>query len=195
TGDRDFADEFFQKYIYGRELVDYKSLLAQAGLLLRKANAGAAWIGFAELNFEEDNPTIVSSTRIGSPLYLAGLDRENVILEIDGHAFADEEELEDFLKRHEPGETVEVVFEKNEEVRTAKLTFQEDPELEIVPFEHVGKPIGEDIQDFRENWLGTKSAFDIASLQRYCPKCSRAFAFEHEYCWYDGEELRITPLD
>ena len=45
SGDRRFADEFFEKYIEGREVPDYGRLFARAGLVLRKRNAGAAWAG------------------------------------------------------------------------------------------------------------------------------------------------------
>ena len=46
TGDVNFAKNFFQKHITGKELADYKTLLAPAGLLLRKAQAGRASFGF-----------------------------------------------------------------------------------------------------------------------------------------------------
>ena len=35
SGDREFADEFFDRYIQGRDVVDYAALLEKAGLLLR----------------------------------------------------------------------------------------------------------------------------------------------------------------
>src|SRR5471030_1914868 len=40
-----FAAEFFNSYIYGVKKNNYEVLLAKAGLILRKAQAGKAWAG------------------------------------------------------------------------------------------------------------------------------------------------------
>ena len=45
SGDRAFADEFFDKYVEGRDVADYARLLLRAGYVLRKRNPGAAWLG------------------------------------------------------------------------------------------------------------------------------------------------------
>ena len=42
SGDRAFADDFFDRYIQGREVVDYEPLLARAGLAAAKAQSRAA---------------------------------------------------------------------------------------------------------------------------------------------------------
>ena len=51
SGDRQFADEFFDRYIEGRELPDYEKLFAGVGLLLRKRNPGTAWVGVLDQTF------------------------------------------------------------------------------------------------------------------------------------------------
>ena len=51
SGDRAFADEFFDKYVEGRDVPDYARLFARAGLVLRKRNAGGAWAGVLDQNF------------------------------------------------------------------------------------------------------------------------------------------------
>src|SRR5688500_2807722 len=45
TRDTVFARDFFARYIEGREVVDYSALLARAGIRLRRASAGKAFIG------------------------------------------------------------------------------------------------------------------------------------------------------
>ena len=45
SGDRRFADDFFDRYVEGREVPDYATLFARVGLVLRKRNPGAAWAG------------------------------------------------------------------------------------------------------------------------------------------------------
>ena len=45
SGDAAFAQDFFARYIEGREVVDYARLLARAGFVLRRRAAGRAWAG------------------------------------------------------------------------------------------------------------------------------------------------------
>ncbi len=45
SGDRTFADDFFDRYVEGREAADYARLLVRAGFVFRKRNPGASWIG------------------------------------------------------------------------------------------------------------------------------------------------------
>ena len=41
SGDRAFADRFFEKYIEGHDVPDYEQLLARAGIVFRKREPGA----------------------------------------------------------------------------------------------------------------------------------------------------------
>lgn len=50
AGDRAFANDFFSKYVEGREVVDYTRLLARAGLVMRKRAAGRAFAGQVALS-------------------------------------------------------------------------------------------------------------------------------------------------
>ena len=49
SGDRAFARDFFARYIQGHEVADYARLLARAGFVVRKRNAGRAWLGDVRL--------------------------------------------------------------------------------------------------------------------------------------------------
>ena len=54
SGDRAFADDFFDKYIEGREVPDYaRALRARPASSLRKRSRGARWIG-ATIDVEQD---------------------------------------------------------------------------------------------------------------------------------------------
>ncbi len=74
SGDRRFADDFFDRYVEGREVLDYAALLARAGVVLRKARAGRAWIGDLVLRPGEGGVEIAAPTLEGSPAYEGGLD-------------------------------------------------------------------------------------------------------------------------
>src|SRR5690606_31451373 len=82
SGDPAFAHEFFARFIEGREAVDYTTLLAHAGMLLRPADPGRAFAGTLRLRDTEGGPRIAAATPFGSPAYEAGLDRDDVIVSI-----------------------------------------------------------------------------------------------------------------
>lgn len=192
TGDTEFARRFFDQYIYGSRVVDYAALLEPAGLVVRKKRPGTAWLGEARLAFDEQGARLTTGTQIGSPLYTAGLDREDIILELDGQKVPDRETLTAILDRHRPGEQVKIQYEQRGRLREATLVPAENPHLEIVPFEHLGLEMTAAIVAFRQQWLGTKAKKKVDNLQRYCPECSRGFDFPTGFCPFDGAALRIT---
>ena len=49
SGDRGFANDFFAKFVEGRDVVDYARLLGRAGLVMRKRAAGRAFAGQVQL--------------------------------------------------------------------------------------------------------------------------------------------------
>ncbi len=194
TEDVAFADAFFRRYIYGREVLDYRDLLEQVGFRLQKAHPGKAWIGpLHGFVFEDGQARLGTVALVGSPLYEAGVDRNDVIVSLDGQAFATLQELEDLLSGYRPGEAVEIVFNKRGVERRAELVFQEDPTLEVVPYERLGLEIRPEQEELRSGWLGKKSAFTHPELKKYCPVDGARFDFEFEHCPYHGERLRITP--
>ncbi len=45
VGDKKWADDFFDRYVEGREVADYTHLLSLAGYVVRRTNPDRAWIG------------------------------------------------------------------------------------------------------------------------------------------------------
>ena len=83
--DRAFADDFFSRYVEGREVPDYRALLARAGVVVRKRNAGEAWTGAAI-----DGAGKVTACGLmawGTPAFEAGLEHDDVLTSIDGKPF------------------------------------------------------------------------------------------------------------
>lgn len=157
TGDAAFADRFFERYIEGSAVVDYRRLLAQGGLLLRPARPGGAWIGDARLAFEGEGIVVESATGVGTPLYEAGIDRGDLILSIDGTAPGSVAELEALLAARSPGDVLGVVFLQRGDRRTSSMRIAEDPSLEVVTYEAAGLEVTDAIRSFREDWLGSRS--------------------------------------
>ncbi|UYZ65048.1 M61 family metallopeptidase [Hymenobacter weizhouensis] len=150
--DTAFAGRFFRNHIYGHQLPKFEELLRPAGLVVRRARAEQASL-VARLSFNPDGSATLGSTLIGSPLYQAGLDREDVLLKLGGKPLKDAKELEKLLAKRKPGEVVPIEFRTRDGVRTVPVTLQEDPTLEVVP-----APTATPEQlAFRKAWLDSKA--------------------------------------
>jgi predicted metalloprotease with PDZ domain len=156
SGDQTFADQFFDRFIEGREVVDYAALLQRAGLVLRKRNRGRAWLGDVRLSWAGSSARLAEPAPVGSPLYRAGLDRDDEILTLDGEAISSLSQLDVVLQRHRPGDTVAIVFANRAGRVSASVTLEEDPRIEIVPVERTGRALSSAERAFRDAWLKSR---------------------------------------
>ncbi len=157
SGDASFAADFFRRYVRGREVVDWATLFARAGLVYRPAFTGSAWIGDVSFGYESKGARLTSSAPFGSPVYAAGLDFDDVLVSLDGEAIASTAVLSSVLKRHTPGDAVPVVFERRRSRVTSTMTLAEDPTHELVAIENAGGKPGDAERAFRDTWLGSKA--------------------------------------
>ena len=158
TRDQAFADDFFRRYVEGREAADYAALLAPAGFLVRRQDAGRAWLGSAPLRFGS-GATVLAPTLVGTPLYAAGIDRGDRIVSLDGRALTSEAVLAAVLAARRPGQEIAVEYETRGGLRrTGRVTLAEDPALEVVTYEEAGMPVTAAMRAFREGWLGSKAS-------------------------------------
>lgn len=153
TRDPAFAKDFFSRYIRGREVVDYKSLLAQAGFLLRPSKPGTAFLGLVQLDYGKDGARITGGTQIGSPLYRAGLDRGDVVISLDGQVLASDSVWQAVKAARKPGDSVPVSYRSRGRELTAQLAVDEDPRLDLVTYEEAGLPLSDEARRFRAAWL------------------------------------------
>lgn len=162
-----FAADFFNKYIYGVDKNNYETLLAKAGLLLRKAAPGKAWAGSltgggrrgrsgqARTSGSEGIP-ILTSTIMGSPVYKAGLDAGDIILKVDGKDVKEEKDFDDIVAAKSIGDKIVVDYKNRTGNHEATVTLEENPYLEVVTFEKAGKELTQNEKDFRSKWLSSK---------------------------------------
>jgi predicted metalloprotease with PDZ domain len=159
SGDRAFADSFFARYIQGHDVADYAALLARAGFLLRPRAPGRVWLGGATLAFAAGGARVNGSVTTSSPLYRAGLDRDDLIVRLDGTAVTSEDALTSVLQRHRPGDAIALEgVRRSGEPFNAKLVLEADPRLEIVAVESAGGALTEPQRTFRAAWLGSRLA-------------------------------------
>ncbi|SHJ74114.1 Predicted metalloprotease, contains C-terminal PDZ domain [Hymenobacter daecheongensis DSM 21074] len=155
--DTAFAGSFFRQHITGHELPRFDELLAPAGLLVRRAKAGQASLMARLSHNPTDSSATVGGTLIGSPLYQAGLDREDVVRAINGQRLVSAKTLTDILATHKPGDVLAVDYRTRAGLRTAQVTLAEDPTLEVVPYEAAKKPVTKAMRKFRAEWLDGKA--------------------------------------
>jgi predicted metalloprotease with PDZ domain len=190
AGDPAWAAELFRRWIHGSELPDYARLLEAAGLLLRPQRPGEAWIGPLGFDFANGVATLDEPSTVGSPLHLAGIDRGDVILEVDGVAAGSRDAFADALAGLEPGDTLTLRVRERGLERDVAVTLREDPASELVTFESAGRPLTPEIERFRAEWLGPKAG--AHDLRRYCPRDGEALPFEWEHCPWHGDALALT---
>ncbi|TGE25435.1 M61 family peptidase [Hymenobacter aquaticus] len=155
--DTAFAGQFFRQHILGHELPKFDELLAPAGLLVRRARAGQVALG-SRLSFNSaDSTASIGTPFLGSPLYQAGLDREDVLRTIDGQRLSSPKAVQELLAARKPGDVVAVEYRTRGGLRTAQLTLTEDPTLEVVPYETVQRPVTKAMKKFRADWLNGKA--------------------------------------
>jgi predicted metalloprotease with PDZ domain len=157
SGDRAFADDFFDRFVQGREALDYAPLLARAGMILRKRSPGRSWIGDLSFDFSNGTPRIAMPTVEDTPVYIAGLDRDDELVSFDGIAVTGPSRLEEAVQRRRPGDKVRLSIRRRgmaEEELT--LTVGEDPRLQLIPVERTGRQLTAAERAFRSAWLGSR---------------------------------------
>ncbi len=157
--DKAWAAGFFQKSVFGSELPDYAPLLAQAGLLLRKASPHKPTLGPAYFEYAKDSTgaTLMNGTVVTSPLYKAGLERGDELLTLDGKKLLNTQALETILGKRKPGDSLPVTFRRHGQTRNATIVLAETPTMEVALYEEAGQKVTSKIKKFREAWLGSKA--------------------------------------
>ncbi|HTI37864.1 MAG TPA: PDZ domain-containing protein [Vicinamibacterales bacterium] len=129
SGDRAFADDFMNRYVTGREAIDYARVARAVGVLVRKANPGAAWMG--DVVVQGAGTTIDALVDPGTPAYAAGLEQDDTITSLDGTAVSSPAQIQDILRAHKPGDRIAVAFTRRSDPATSTITLAEDPAIEF----------------------------------------------------------------
>jgi predicted metalloprotease with PDZ domain len=193
---RDFAAGIFANHVYGKEPMDYEKLLARAGILLRKASTPKVWTGVdgvQGLTFSDRGAGIAAATLRGSPLYNAGLDRGDRIVEWDGKAIRTQQELNTLLDAHSPGDRIKLAVETRAGKKEVELELAGPSGFEMVPYEMAGQEPTPEMKAFREAWLSSKAIHPAPRPVKYCSVCKRELPFEYSNCPFDGTALSLTP--
>jgi predicted metalloprotease with PDZ domain len=155
SGDSAFADDFFARFIQGRDVVDYRRLLARAGLVLRPSSPGQAFAGDLRLQDGQNGVLISAAVPFGSPAYDAGLERDDRIVSIGGRDVTSAADVDRVIRERKPGDHLPLVFLRRGQRVAASVRLIEDPRQDLVPGEQLGQPPSDAQRRFREQWLSS----------------------------------------
>ncbi|HJZ82996.1 MAG TPA: PDZ domain-containing protein [Pyrinomonadaceae bacterium] len=113
-------EDFFARYVRGREDFRFNQFLPAAGLQLEtpESQANPQLKGFlgADLDARTDM-ILIESVRVGTPAYDQGLNAKDQIIALDG-ARVSKETFEAMIAAKRPGETVHLAVFRNDNLRT-----------------------------------------------------------------------------
>jgi len=144
----DFATNFFEKYIYDSQMPDYGSLLSKVGVHFGKVNPDKASLG-TNISVENGIGTLRSNAIKGSPIYNAGIEATDEIISIAGKSLSRVKDVDEILKNHKPGDTIEITFRRWGELNSVKVALVNDLTYQT----GIVSNINERIRDKRSDWL------------------------------------------
>jgi len=149
------ADNFFSSFVYGQGAPDYNALLRSVGVSFERADPTVPRFGI-NVQKVDGGFEIASNVTKGSAAYEAGLEREDILVQIDGMALAEMEELGEAMTNYKAGDGIEVTFFRLGSERSTTVILGENPDYETQVLEDTGtKPTRSQLRR-REEWLGKK---------------------------------------
>jgi predicted metalloprotease with PDZ domain len=163
TGNPQFANDFFTKYIEGHDVPDYRRLLALAGYSL-DTNVGKGWLGNVPVSEAPDGLAVGVATPPGgglsrpftvpfnTPLYDAGIDSGDTIKTIDGQPATPAAWRA--IANRKPSENVTLgVLRRGGEMIQRTITLKDDPTVRVGVVQNLSAAQ----KAFRDSWLATKA--------------------------------------
>lgn len=155
-GDTAFANDFFRRYVFGREAPDYTALLAHAGLLVRPVRAGTPALGVPRITLQDGAAILAGPVLAGTSLYEAGASMGDRIVSVDGRAIDSADTLTDIVAALQPGAPLQIRYEQRGVAVTRTVAVGTDPAVEVVLFEDAGREPTPQMLAFRRSWLGPR---------------------------------------
>ena len=158
SGDPAMASELMDRFVLGRETMDYARLVARAGLRLRPKSSTRASLGAISVHDADGRVRLASPPPSGSPAALAGLSQGDAILAIGPRSIARVVELAQALAAHRPGDRVTLQFERRSGARPSQRSVRlvGEPGFELLTVEAAGGVLSPREQAFRQAWLSPK---------------------------------------
>ena len=150
---KEFGDNFFNNFIYKSEMPLYNELFKTVGVSISQ-NTEAAYFGAAVSITDDLNGKIRSNTKIGSPAYLAGLDKDDIITTINGDKFPNGIQFDAFIKDgFKPNDILSITFLRDGLERKTEVTLSSNPNYAISLVEKNEKAPSKKVLKARKAWL------------------------------------------
>ena len=146
------VSEIFSRYISGKEAIPYEKYFAYAGIAVTaKVDSSKPWLGVGVAG--EHGKFSIKSVVSGSPAEASGLDRDDVLLAIDGRALG-AGGLAEVVKAHKPGDVIVVTIVRLGDIKDIPVTIGSNPHptYTLKPLEHPT----EEQKAIYNSWLGIK---------------------------------------
>ena len=148
-----FGNNFFNRFIHKSEMPPYNELLKTVGVSLSQ-NKEAAYFGAAVSITDDLYGKIKSNTKIGSPAYIAGLDKDDIITSINNKPFPNGIQFNTFIKdEFKPKDTLSITFLREGIERKTEVTLTSDPNYAINLIEKNNKTPSKKVLKARQAWL------------------------------------------
>ncbi|PKD43856.1 M61 family metallopeptidase [Rhodohalobacter barkolensis] len=145
---KEFSDDFFDNYIYNSKLPDYQRLFDSIGLTFEEANPGRAVLG-TSISINNGIGRLQTNAIVGSPIYEAGINRNDEILEIGGALLSEVESVDEILSDYQPGDTISIRTVRTGEERIVDVELVADPSIRT----SVNREAESRLAEKRSRWL------------------------------------------
>jgi len=149
---KDLSD-IFSQYISGKKPIPYETYFAYAGITVEKElDPKKAWLGISQDKADEGRAKI-RNVIPGSPSETGGLDREDVVLAVDGRV-VNADAFPKAIAEHKPGDTVRITVMRLGQLKEISVTLTTNPSTsyKLKPMEH---PTEEQKATYN-SWMGIK---------------------------------------
>ncbi|WP_405412271.1 M61 family metallopeptidase [Maribacter sp. Asnod1-A12] len=150
---KNFGNKFFNSFVYKSEMPSYTELFKSVGVSLSQ-NKEAAYFGAAVSITDNFNGKIRSNTKIGSPAYIAGLDKDDIITAINGDKFPNGIQFNKFIESEfKPKDILSISFLRDGSESKTEVTLTADPNYTISLIEKNEEAPSKKVLKTRKAWL------------------------------------------
>ena len=121
----EFGNSFFQSYIYDSGMPNFEKLLSSVGIELTQDK------DIMDFGASVSQGIITSYPTEKSPAYIAGLDKNDKILAVEGTEFKPSDELQKLLNLYKQGDELDVTIERYGKQMTVKLPVESSKDYNL----------------------------------------------------------------
>lgn len=151
-----FGQRFFEEYIYASNMPNYEELFASVGVNIAQPHMEKAYSGL-NVEFKDKKATISTNFKQNEAAYLAGLEKGDELISINGTPMPrKEKKFTKLLESFKPGDKVPIIYERFGKRKSTTLTFQNTSFYETSLYEQENLEVSAKKKDRQDAWLGVE---------------------------------------